>query len=419
MPAAFGALWAIALLWHQVAYRAVLASTADAGLALAAAWALLRPWSAGRMALLAALHVAAVARDLPSALNHWYFGGLVSLGLLLAIGAAWRARRADAAAPAEPYLAFAPAGRACLLLIYLLSGFHKLNADFLDPAVSCGPKLYATLARRLWLPDSGPLVEAAAIGGTLLVELGLPVLLLFPRTRLAGVLLAVPFHVALGIAGYPRFSALCLALLLLFLPPPARAATSRRPGWAPALHGRDRSTASSPGLLARVWSRLAAGPPPGRPLFAPRVGVAMLAPALILVSGLTPYAGLGTERAFSMYSNLRTEGGRSNHFLVPAGAQLFPYQRDLVEIRSSSVPRLRTLAARGLAVPSAELRAMLSEEMRRGRRELAVGIVRGGAARDVAAAERDPELALPVSPVALNLLRFRAIEIAGPRHCGV
>jgi hypothetical protein len=401
VPAAFGALWAVALLYHQLAYQAALASVVDAGLTLAAVWALLRPWSAGRLALLAALHVAAVARDLPSALNHWYFGGLVSLGLLLAIAAAWRARRGDAAAPAEPYLAFAPAGRACLLLIYLLSGFHKLNADFLDPAVSCGPKLYATLARRLWLPDGGAVVEAAAIGGTLLIELGLPLLLLFPRTRLAGVLLAVPFHVALGIAGYPRFSTLCLALLLLFLPPPARASTSRRPGW-----------------LARVRGHLAAGPPPGRPLFAPRAGVAMLAPALILISGLIPYAGLGTERAFSMYSNLRTEGGRSNHFLVPAGAQLFSYQRDLVEIRSSSVPRLRTLAARGLAVPSAELRAMLSEEMRHGRRELAVGIVRGGLVRAIAAAERDAELALPVSPVALNLLRFRAIEIAGPRHCG-
>jgi hypothetical protein len=106
-----------------------------------------------------------------------------------------------------------------------------------------GATLYATLARRLWLPDGGALATGAAIGGTLLLELGLPVLLLFPRTRLAGVLLAVPFHVALGLAGYPRFSALCLALLLLFLPPPAPASTSRPPL---ALHGRDRGTASTP-----------------------------------------------------------------------------------------------------------------------------------------------------------------------------
>jgi hypothetical protein len=402
VPAAFGALWAVALLAHQLAYRAALASAVDVALTLAAVWALLRPWSAGRLALLAGLHVAALARDLPSALNHWYFSGLVSLGLLLAIAAAWRARRADAAAPAEPYLAFAPAGRACLLVLYLLSGFHKLNADFLDPSVSCGTKLYATLARRLWLPQSGALVETAAIGGTLLFELGLPVLLVFPRTRLAGVLLAVPFHLALGVAGYPRFSALCLALLLLFLPPPERTRANRRPGW-----------------LARARSRLAAGPPPGRPLFAPRAGVAMLAPALILASGLTPYVGLGTERALSMYSNLRTEGGRSNHLLVPVGAQLFPYQRDLVELRSSSVRRLRVLAEHGLAVPLPELRAVLTEEMRRGRRDLAVGIARGGTVRNIAAAERDPELALPVSPLALNLLRFRAVEPVGPRRCGV
>jgi hypothetical protein len=39
--------------------------------------------------------------------------------------------------------------------------------------------------------------------------------------------------------------------------------------------------------------------------------------------------------------------------------------------------------------------------------------------RNIAAAERDPELALPVSPLALNLLRFRAVEPVGPRRCGV
>jgi len=122
-----------------------------------------------------------------------------------------------------------------------------------------GATLYATLARRLWLPDGGALATGAAIGGTLLLELGLPVLLLFPRTRLAGVLLAVPFHVALGLAGYPRFSALCLALLLLFLPPrprPRRRAGGRwrcTAGTGARLRPRDGSrgcgVASPPGHL--------------------------------------------------------------------------------------------------------------------------------------------------------------------------
>jgi hypothetical protein len=57
--------------------------------------------------------------------------------------------------------------------------------------------------------------------------------------------------------------------------------------------------------------------------------------------------------------------------------------------------------------------------MRHGRRDLAVGVARGGTVRNIAAAERDPELALPVSPLALNLLRFRAVEPVGPRRCGV
>jgi hypothetical protein len=396
--AAFGLLWALAILYHQIAYRATLASAADAALCLAAVWTLFRPASAAVLAVLATLHVGVVVRHLPDVFNHWFFAGFVSLALLAAISEAWwRSPRATPPAPARIHAAFLPAGRACLVVLYLVSGFHKLNADFLTPGVSCASALSAVMARRLALPALGPALDGAAILGTLAAELGLPVLLLVRRTRLAAVIAGALFHVALGFAGYPRFSAICFALLVLFVPPPASPAAGRTSGW-----------------LARLHARLAPAPPE-----AARVSfLALAVPGLVLVAGATPYLGLGTERALSMYSNLRTEGGRSNHLIVPAGLQPFPFQKDVVELRASSVPRLRRLAAAGLVIPYAELRAILSREVRAGARGLVVVFSRGGVVREAVPAEADPDLALPVSPAAMKLLRFRAVEPSGPRRCG-
>jgi hypothetical protein len=45
-----------------------------------------------------------------------------------------------------------------------------------------------------------------------------------------------------------------------------------------------------------------------------------------------------------MFSNLRTEGGVTNHYIVPASAQIFGFQSNLIEIVSTSDERLRRLA---------------------------------------------------------------------------
>ena len=71
--------------------------------------------------------------------------------------------------------------------------------------------------------------------------------------------------------------------------------------------------------------------PPARPTFSFRPWPVLLVPLLTGLNGCSPYLGLKTETAFAMYSNLRTEGGQSNHLLVPAGVQLFGFQQDLVE----------------------------------------------------------------------------------------
>lgn len=65
------------------------------------------------------------------------------------------------------------------------------------------------------------------------------------------------------------------------------------------------------------------------PLF-PNRGLLWLFVALLIFNGMTPYLGLKTETSFTMFSNLRTEGGRNNHLFMPF-IPLANYQDDLLE----------------------------------------------------------------------------------------
>ena len=367
------------------------------------------------LAGLAAIHVAVVGLNLAGAYNHWYFAALVSLALLAA----------QLTSPER----FPSAGRASLLLLYAATGFHKLNQDFFDPAVSCAVTLYGQLRAQVpILPPAGALGGTLPVG-VLAIELGLPILLLVRRTRTFGVLLGVGFHLLMALAGYPRFSATGGALLLLFLPPGSlvwpdsvRIAAAIGSGAAIVL-GAETSDPFflwlSVGVLLVVGGvaarQLLKPPEPGGTPAFESPGWAAVGPALIVLSTIAPYLGLGTERAFAMYSNLRTEGGRSNHLLYSARWMPFGYQRDMVEVVESPDDRVTP----GLAMPFQELRARLSAPPTDSAAGGLLVFRRGGARIEVAPGAADSLLALPVPRWQRALLRFRAVELAGPRRCGV
>jgi hypothetical protein len=145
---------------------------------------------------------------------------------------------------------------------------------------------------------------------------------------------------------------------------------------------------------------------------------AVVGTGLILLSGVSPYLGLGTDRALAMYSNLRTEGGRSNHFVVPTGFQIAPYQRDLVQVLESNFPPLARLAADRMVIPWTELRARLTEAAPSSG-SVSLTYLRNGRRYQVGSAASDSLLALPVSRLGLKFLRFRPVELRGPRRCSV
>lgn len=73
----------------------------------------------------------------------------------------------------------------------------------------------------------------------------------------------------------------------------------------------------------------------GVPLLTPQVSrLAVLSFALFIIFfGMNSYLGLRTAGNFSMFSNLRTEGDRSNHFLLGSNPlKLWGYQDDVVEV---------------------------------------------------------------------------------------
>jgi hypothetical protein len=382
--------------------------------------------------------------------------GCVNVGFLCS--AASVVRRTGAvptdAAVLEPFAL--PLVRGSVLGVYAFSVLHKLNAGFLDPGTSCAVELYRTLAQRLPIPDGG-WVAKPAIYGTLASEVAIPLLLISRRLRTAGLVGGLLFHYVLGLADFFNFSLVMVALYAAFLPPGfgrhlaaawARLGRGRSIAWGGALLGAWLllALALAATLAARgreldlprlahaggyaLWilygplvgvgysvviARSAERPRHGSLRLAPRRRWHAVAVGLILLNGVAPYFGLKTEAAFSMYSNLRTEGPHWNHLVLPAWLKVAPYQDDLVSIHASSEPALRQYGERGDRLVGVEFERIVGRLCQDRGRAVAVEYTRGGerrAAPDACGSRPDPDRA---GGWASRLLVFRPVG-AGCRH---
>ena len=76
-------------------------------------------------------------------------------------------------------------------------------------------------------------------------------------------------------------------------------------------------------------------------LFRPRWPLQWIVPLLLLFNGFTIYLGLKTTSAFAMFTNLRTEGGETNHFFISKRFKITGHLDDLVQITSTNHPDLK------------------------------------------------------------------------------
>jgi hypothetical protein len=460
----FAFLWAFSALFHQAAYPDRAFGLSALLVTLPAIWVLLRPDSVPRFVAAVALQCVQIWRLGPANVsNHWIFTFFVDLTILIALASLVVRKRSGRVTGGALLLTFAPAARLELLGLYFYAVLHKLNDDFLNPALSCATNHYNKIAGYATFLPQGAWVYDAVIYGTLVVEASIPILLVVRRTRLFGILLATMFH--FGLALNPEhtffdFSSMLMAMYFLFVPFDywnslrsvgfrsqtgqwlwSRVRREQITRW-----GRRIAIALGVALVATYAQRLAprgpvlidtlqettrlifvfyaaavvtvfllvarmrdvVGETRGLVTFRPR-GATLIIPVLVLFNGMTPYLGLKTEASFSMFSNLRTES-RPNHILIPGHAHLSSYQDDLVKVLDSSSPTLQRLSRVGTLVPFHELRRRVATGTLQ---NASIAYERGGRVFAYARAADDPELARPLSLVERKLFRFRVIDPPG------
>ncbi|MGH3566557.1 MAG: hypothetical protein ACRDRH_11105 [Pseudonocardia sp.] len=364
--AVFAIAFALGALIHE--FNSTFAWWIAVPVTVAALAVLMRPTSPVRLVVLLGLFVVECVSRLPNPVNHQILVGVLGATLgLWWLGLRWRAPRV-ATDPALLYERVAPYLRVAFILMWALAALAKVNTGFTDVVTTCS----------VWILESIPAVQVpqalapAVIAGTIALELAVPALLLFHRTRPLAVVLAFGFHVVSAFAGHSWFSGFAWAFYFLFLPPamlargvvmarralPERVrgglvvAVRRAPvtlavasvawlgvryGLLPKLPG-SLADARHWGavLICVVWMGLSGAilfrlrrhwiPAPAR---GPRASLRVRSPimwvgiGLLVLNAAMPYLGVKTRAAFTMFSNIRTEPGHWNHLIVPESMRVF------------------------------------------------------------------------------------------------
>ncbi|QZH66199.1 hypothetical protein [Mycolicibacterium farcinogenes] len=453
----FATLFAMALVFHYSDSQPLAVAPA----LLAGLPALVFPGSVPAAGLAVAAGATVAVLDLPAASNHLVLSLLVAVGLGTAAVWAWAVRNRSGVPDSfvERWLdaARSPVGLA-LLVIYLFTVFDKLNTAYFSPRTSCGGELFGQIISFNGFGDAvpGPAVGQVVAIAAVAIEAVIFVLLAVPRMRFWGVLIGVAFHSILALSSFYDFATVVFAVYVLLLPAEAFATPAvRRPalryvalaGFAGhVLLSAVSSSAESPDspiglpwhtLLVLTWfaavlpvmvavlrgyrSAQAAGvTTPGwhlRPL------ALLAAPLLAFANGMTPYVGLKTVANFSMFSNLHTEEGTTNHLLPGVTRfELTDYLRDTVTVVGLELPEYAgdtTYLLRQtrwltedppVRIPWLELRRTVTLWRDAGVTGVRIAYLHGGPPQVVNDATNDPVLAAPLPWWQRHLVAFRAVD---------
>ncbi|WP_045690282.1 HTTM domain-containing protein [Hymenobacter sp. AT01-02] len=398
--------WAMASLLHCLSFSERFTSEFPFSYALivAASLVILNPRSVGLFLVMVSMSLCNTLTWMPQEPNHILFEFIVNLGILSALG--WALFRHFRAGGTREMLqtplvrvglfnAFAPFVRLSLVVLYFFAVLHKLNWDYFNIDISCSTVLLKGYGHRLPFIPINTFTQWGAVVGTLVVETAIPVLLCFRRTRLAGILLGMGFHYFLAIhpaQGLFSFSGLLFASYLLFVPMslPGKVQQLATSWFGKAtqkvafacrallilgilgLVAAGATTHAVGLLVCLVWGALliagyllmmrgfTAGNERMGPLLRVQTAAFWLVPTALIFNGLNPYLGLKTEKSFSMFSNLRTEGGVSNHVLIRKVAYLTDVQNDLIDIKATNLAALQAFADQQELITYFKLRSITS-----------------------------------------------------------
>ena len=452
----FSVLWALAAVWHLLGNPTGASGWSQGLLVAGVAAVLLRPGAPAALGALALAGLITVWDEAPVIGNHWLLAGFVNLGIVGAVlTGVLRRRPHDRLDLANRVL---PMARLSLLGFYAFAAFAKLNTDFFDRSVSCAVVFYRESTDSLGLTGlqlgGAAWVEHLVIVATVAIEVSIPILLLLPRTRRVGVVVALVFHELLALDRSHQFfdfQAVVYPLFLLFLPASCgawvaervgsvRARLALRGGQVPqrvhlvlaavpvavgllvALDALSRSEALQVGwwpwqvyaavtvvAVVRFLRQERVAP---AVLLIPHHALFAVVPLLVVLNGLTPYLELKTGFAWNMYANLRTVDGETNHLLLPGTLPLTSEHADLVEIVDTDDAGLARYAASDYALTWRALRTYLSD-----RPDVRITYRRGGETVRLDRAGDDPELVRPVPGWRDKIQLFRAVDLRSPERC--
>lgn len=382
-------LFAIATIWHYASSSRELYKywlqfdpvvTPLIGLAIVASLIVaVFPNRTRALLLFAAVQTLAISVRFPFVADHLVMELFLNVSILLAFAYLAASRRSLAIRTDEIFELFSPVGRWLLIVMYFFGTFHKFNPGFMSLDSSCAIPFISGFPLVPEAVTGNAAIQYAAIYGTLIVESLAMVLLLSTRTKYWGMLLGMPFHFLIGISNFgtlAHFSAFALALHTLFLPS-SIGQRVRADRWVPdflkhrsgiriatmvfvllqvafAVHlakTRDVYLVNSMFaifgiclmIMVAKYGRVRSSDAPYR-LKSPLPALNVL-PVLFFLHCTSPYIGLGTGGALTMFSGLRTEGGISNHYIVREPIRLFPYQDTVVYFETASNVSLRNAVA--------------------------------------------------------------------------
>lgn len=393
----FHLLWAFSLIVHVWQYYLRIPSFLAYFLLSASCLVILRPRNVPVLVFAACVQLAHLYQVLPRVPNSWLFTGIVSLTILWSyLCCVFRQKTWNPTLSSFSSEVLFPL-RLETVLLYCVAVFHKLNYDFFNPELSCAVAFYQSYAQLVTFLPLNESAKYAMIFSGVFIELLIAVCLVRARWRRFGVVIAYIFHYFLSLvpfASLHSFSVLMYAMTYLFVVNEEAAGgvsltqEGKKENWLQGMPivalGFQVILVIFIILLACFWSGMnhlhiqrqslnIFGPVFGfilcvfllmnyllRKRF-PTVSASSenekpdrrwhqgVIPILVLLNGLSPYLGFGTEHSFSMYSNLRTEL-EPNHFLLRHQPRFANFQ-DAVQVTASSLPELQHYVTHRTLIP--------------------------------------------------------------------
>lgn len=458
----FACLWAIACLFHMANDRVFDNQLHLFILTIACIYVLTKPSSVFRLVVLINLQLFEVLKSMPGISNHWMFTAFVNVTILSVMVYLMYQQKTFRLDKAILYKSFAPVVRIEVIILYFFVVFHKLNSGFFTTEVSCASDLYLSQNAYSLLPET-PFFLNLSIWLTIFTEALIPVLLCFRRTRLSGIIIGMIFHTIIAFNpynGFYDFSSMIFAVYFLFTDDFFAAKLKAAYNWFEGFRKRVKEGLNDPfslvslGMITGIfvcgmmilfaltkefedffrhifWAIYSGAfitfafyvlaTSRGRtikeriPFFKVHHPAFLILPVIVFLNGCSPYLGLKTENSFAMFSNLRTEGGISNHYIVPASSQIFNFQDELIEITGSSDPNLQKYADNGSLLVFYEFKHLVSLI-----RPERVDFIRKGKPEkfELKAAMATNDDLLKENPFIIRkLFRFRPISKGDPQPC--